>query len=146
MMSVCHIDNTGCPQVPLPAGRYLCPYTGTMTGTWASMRRAVPSADESSSGRGPPGVVPETVVFHIEQDPVAWPVQEHPKRGGVAVAPVRPGLVVRIEDARFPLLWSGVHGKTGGKERPVVVGELEPELVLDAGQLAFGYPILDRAH
>ncbi len=69
MMSVCHIDSTGWPKVPRPAGRYRCPYTGTIVGTCASMRVAVATAEVMSVGRWPQLSYQKLVAAGTSSDP-----------------------------------------------------------------------------
>jgi hypothetical protein len=68
-----------------------------------------------------PGRMPHVVLLYVEERSLDGPVQSLSKHAGVAVAPVRP---------RVAPPWCGDQGESRGEKGTVIVGELEPELLL----------------
>ena len=77
--------------------------------------------------------MPEGVVLDIEKRSLDGPAELLAEVAGVVVAPVRPRAGPDLAFFRRP-----VERQARGEEGPVVVGELEPVVPLDAGEFGIG--------
>ncbi|MEV5494363.1 hypothetical protein AB0M50_03040 [Nonomuraea fuscirosea] len=69
------------------------------------------------------------------------PIEVPAEFAGIAVAPIRPRPFPRMVGAWFLFPWF-VNRQSGGEEGPMVVGELEAVLALDAGEFGVCQPFL----
>jgi hypothetical protein len=77
--------------------------------------------------------MPEGVVLNVEKRSLDGPAELFVKIAGVAAAPVRPRVAPGLTFFR-----RAVERQADGEEGPVVVGELETVVALDAGEFGIG--------